>query len=289
MPIIFEQKKFDKGEVSPSFYGRSDIDSYKGSVSKLLNANITEVGSVRKRPGFSRVSALGTGTFKLIPFQFNIEQAYVVVLGSTNIRIFFDSTLVGTVTSPFANVSNVKHAQSGDVLYLVERSVFPQRLIRMGHTDWIIEEDKENFWEYEVSPLSWVWGATARGQEPEPLPAPTDDNPDILLRFDPAGGSVREQDFPLRIQSAVEHTEDIVVAVVNTPRLIQGFSAVDGTPIQLGNLTITAGAVVSNEIQVTPFLQRSGPTSNVISGTVTSPATGVTRPDNITWTNRKSV
>ena len=280
MPVIFEQKKFDKGEVSPSFYGRSDIDSYKGSVSKLLNANITEVGSVKKRPGFSRVSALGTGTFKLIPFQFNIEQAYVVVLGSTNIRIFFDSTLVGTVTSPFTNVSSVKHAQSGDVLYLVERSVHPQRLIRMGHTDWIIEEDRENFWNYEVTPLSWVWGATARGQEPGPLPPPDNDNPDILLRFDPAGGTIREQPFPVRIQAATDHTEDIVVAVVNTA---------SETPVQLGDLTITTGAVVSNEIQVTPILHGNGPTPNVISGMVTSPATGVSHPDNVTWTNRKNV
>ena len=276
MPVIFEQKKFDKGEVSPSFWGRSDLDSYKGAVSKLENGIITEVGSVQKRPGFTRIATLGDEAYELIPFQFNVEQSYIVAISNSDIKIFSGTNLVSTISpSPFSigpGIRAIKSVQSGDVLYIVNRDLFPQRLIRRSHTDWIIENDVENFWEYEVVPLSWGGGANL--PQPMVLLPPAD----IRVSFSPEGGNIRETSFNVKITIARAHSTDIVVAVVNT---------VNGTASNLGNLTISAGSTESSNLSVTPVLVDSGPTNNVISGTVTSPSLGTVGPDSVTFVNRE--
>ena len=274
MPVIFEQKKFDKGEVSPSFLGRSDLDSYKGAVSKLENGIITEVGSVQKRPGFTRIATLGDEAYELVPFQFNIDQSYIVAISNSDIKIFSGTNLVSTISpSPFSvGIRDIKTVQSGDVLYIVDRDMFPQRLIRRAHDDWIIENDVENFWEYEVVPLSWGGGANL--PQPMVLLPPAD----IRVSFSPEGGNIRETSFNVKIAIASAHSTDIVVAVVNT---------VNGTASNLGNLTISAGSTESSNLSVTPVLVDSGPTNNVISGTVTSPSLGTVGPDSVTFVNRE--
>lgn len=275
MPVIFEQKKFDKGEVSPSFLGRSDLSVFNGAVSKLRNAIVTEVGSVRKRPGFERIASVGTGGGRLIPFQFNITQAYVILFEISKVRVFFNTTQVASLTSPYKTLDDVrrlKYAQSGDVLFLTNRDFPPMRLIRKGHTDWVFELDAENFWMYEVVPQSW--GNTGTSDMPEPETPPSTATG---LRFSPPGGSVREQPFSLRIVIDTVHTQDIVVAVSRTV----GSAA----PVAVGTLTITAGAKASSALAITPLLQGGGPTTNVISGTVTSG--GIADPTNVSFVNRQ--
>lgn len=119
------------GEVSDAIAARVDIDKYKTSVYKCENFFPLVHGGLTNRPGLQFIAeAKGTGTTRLIPFEYNTTQTYVLELGDQYIRVFKDAgqvldtsvslTITGaTAADPVVITTSTSHGLSaGEGVYI---------------------------------------------------------------------------------------------------------------------------------------------------------------------------
>lgn len=80
---------FTKGELSPELQARIDTNQYTAGVKRARNFIIQRYGGLSFRPGFRYIGEVDTFSEKLkyIPFQYNIEQSYVLAIGNTGMRL----------------------------------------------------------------------------------------------------------------------------------------------------------------------------------------------------------
>ncbi len=80
---VTTQANFTAGELSPRVRGRTDITRYKNGTQVLENFLPMRQGGIVRRPGFRFVSEVKDSTklTRLIPFEFNDEQTYVLEFG----------------------------------------------------------------------------------------------------------------------------------------------------------------------------------------------------------------
>lgn len=85
---------FAGGETSPKSRGRFDIQSYTSSCRKLVNFIAEVSGPARFRPGFRHLAETASGAVaRLIPFQYNDEQAYMLEFTAGKMRVYKDGAL----------------------------------------------------------------------------------------------------------------------------------------------------------------------------------------------------
>lgn len=93
------QNSFSGGEISPSLFGRTDLDKWHSGASTMRNFFSNYRGGASSRAGFKYILAclqLGTGLPpRFIPFQFNINQGYVLEFG--------DNVITTAVTGAASN------------------------------------------------------------------------------------------------------------------------------------------------------------------------------------------
>ncbi|MCH9834267.1 hypothetical protein K0U83_01320 [bacterium] len=119
------------GEVSDAIAARVDIDKYKTSLYKCENFFPQVHGGLTNRPGLQFLAeAKGTGTTRLIPFEFNTTQTYVLEFGDQYIRVFKDAgqvldtsvslTITGaTAADPVVITTSTSHGLSdGESVYI---------------------------------------------------------------------------------------------------------------------------------------------------------------------------
>jgi hypothetical protein len=84
------QSSFAAGEVSPSFFGRTDFAKFDIGLRKCKNWIVGPQGSAYNRPGTQYIAATKTTGQKvrLIPFQFSDGQSFVLEFGSTYVRFY---------------------------------------------------------------------------------------------------------------------------------------------------------------------------------------------------------
>ena len=142
---------FTAGELSPRLEGRTDVSKYFNGCKKLQNFIIHPHGGASRRPGTKYVNTVkASANFtRLIPFEFNVEQAYVLEFGNQYFRIHKDG---GTVVDGSSNaievstvyltaqVADIKFTQSADVMYLTHPLHPVQKITRTSHTAWTISE-----------------------------------------------------------------------------------------------------------------------------------------------------
>jgi len=141
---------FTAGELSPRLEGRTDVSKYFNGCKKLQNFLIHPHGGASRRPGTQYVNSVKTSAnfTRLIPFEFNVEQAYILEFGNTYFRIHKDGGTVINggnpveVTTPYltAQVADIKFTQSADVMYLTHPLHPVQKITRTSHTAWTISE-----------------------------------------------------------------------------------------------------------------------------------------------------
>ncbi|MCP4108323.1 MAG: hypothetical protein GY749_22735 [Desulfobacteraceae bacterium] len=141
---------FSRGELSPRLHGRVDIDHYKMGLEICTNFYVLRQGGLRRRPGTVFVSEIKDSTeqARLIPFEFNETQAYVVELGDLYCRFYALTGQVEFGGSPYeishsyleADLFDIHYEQSADVLYLAHGDYFPQTLTRTSETDWAVND-----------------------------------------------------------------------------------------------------------------------------------------------------
>ncbi len=140
---------FTAGEVSRELLGRGDLRAYENGALTLRNLFIFPTGGLTRRAGLSYIdTAAGNG--RLIAFEFNTEQTYLLVLTDERIDIYAGGVNIQTLAAPWpaADIPQVAWTQSADTLLMTHPDHPPKRLTRgAGGTfalnDWIfyIEED----------------------------------------------------------------------------------------------------------------------------------------------------
>lgn len=135
------------GEISPSLYGRIDLEKYQTSLRRCRNFIVRQSGGLDNRPGFRYLGGAkySDRTARLIPFQFSVSQTYALELGDYYFRVWSNGVLVTDVGGspvevatpwPIGIISELKFTQSADVMTVCHNSYPPLEIRRYGQADW---------------------------------------------------------------------------------------------------------------------------------------------------------
>jgi hypothetical protein len=141
---------FTAGELSPRLDGRTDLAKYFNGCKKLQNFLTFPQGGVTRRPGTEHIAvgrSSGSVALRLIPFEFNVEQTYVLEFSAGRFRIYKDGGIVvdgggspiEVVTQySAAQLAGLKFTQSADTMYIVHPDHPPRQITRTDHDAWTI-------------------------------------------------------------------------------------------------------------------------------------------------------
>lgn len=141
------QYSFTGGELSPLFASRADLERYAAAGREMVNAIPLPEGPLTRRPGTRFVAPVrGDAAGILIPFEFSVEQAYVVEVTAGAFRFYMNGARLEAggvpyeVASPYgaADLDRLRWTQSADVLFLACPGHAPRMLSRTGHTAWTL-------------------------------------------------------------------------------------------------------------------------------------------------------
>ena len=150
------QPTFSAGELSPSLYGRIDLNKYLTGLKTCRNFIVRQYGGVSNRPGTRMIAEVkdSSRTVRLIPFQFSVVQAYVLEFGNQYMRVYMNGGQVVypvghpsagdpvEIATPFleADLPLIKFTQSADVMTLCHPDYPIQQLSRTDHHLWTMTE-----------------------------------------------------------------------------------------------------------------------------------------------------
>lgn len=131
---------FTGGEVSRRLMGRGDLRAYENGALTLKNLFIDPTGGVSRRAGLYYVdTAAGAG--RLIEFEFNTQQTYLLCLTDQLMSVYHDGTIVAVLTTPWSEqqITQLNWTQSADTLLLCHPDIEPQKLSRSAGGGWSLE------------------------------------------------------------------------------------------------------------------------------------------------------
>ncbi len=135
---------FTAGQVSPLIYGRGDLGIFENGARTLENVIIYPTGGLSRRRGLRYIDKLDGGA-RLLPFEFNTEQTYLLCFMEQKLRVYRNDDLVTELATPWTleQLSNINWTQSADTLLVVHPDVPPKQISRYNGDVWKIED-----WEY---------------------------------------------------------------------------------------------------------------------------------------------
>jgi hypothetical protein len=146
-PARIVQTDFRSGEIDPQLYMRVDSKAYSSGAKSLLNCLLHAGGAVSRRPGSTRLTANLAANHRIIPFEFDADEKYIIGLTTTQLIIFDPSgTTVQTFTGgsiptwTLAQIREITYAQAGNVMILCHPSFRPKVLRRTGLTTFTLTD-----------------------------------------------------------------------------------------------------------------------------------------------------
>ena len=139
--LTTHKTSFTAGEISPRLLGRGDLRAYENGAAKLRNVFIHPTGGVSRRGGLSYVdTARGDG--RLVAFEFNTEQVYLLVFTDLFIDAYRDGVKVASFPTPWTEeqIAQIAWVQSADTLLVVHPEVPPKKITRTSDTAWTVTE-----------------------------------------------------------------------------------------------------------------------------------------------------
>lgn len=144
------QTSFVSGQIDENMFGRVDTDIYAKGASELTNVYVRPQGGLARREGLEFISAIPGNTQRIIPFEFNNEQVYILAFsdnrgGEMTVVTADDGVVQTTVSVPefvvldATTLAELRYTQSADTLLLVHNSFQPLRIIRNSDTSWDVE------------------------------------------------------------------------------------------------------------------------------------------------------
>ena len=135
------QNTFQAGQLNPLLTSRTDLQAYKDGLATSTNWWHLAQGGVMKRQGFKFLADIGA-TGRIIPWTYSSDEAYVLVLYASNVKVFSTTgTLITTVSScPWsaAQLEEITYAQYGDTMFLAHTGWATQELVRTSATSFTI-------------------------------------------------------------------------------------------------------------------------------------------------------
>ena len=103
------QTNFTAGELTPLLAGQTDFKKYVNGVEELVNMTVFPQGGATRRYGTRYVAEVknSDSNIRLIPFEFNVTQSYVLELGDQYIRFYKDN---GQITLADQNITAITQA-----------------------------------------------------------------------------------------------------------------------------------------------------------------------------------
>lgn len=183
---------FTKGELAPELQARIDTSQYGAAAKRVRNFLIQRYGGLSFRPGFRLVAEVDDvdEEIRYIPFQYNIEEAYIMSLGDERFRLLTGGGVVIEQNLEIVSIGNGVNPTveipfhgnvAGDRIYfngitgMVELN--GQSAIVLSVTDvdhFVISHDTTNYGTFISSDGDTRVGPPAPPPTPEPPPpAPT--------------------------------------------------------------------------------------------------------------------
>lgn len=148
------QPSFTAGELSPALGARVDLAKYATGMRVAINVFVHPHGGVSNRSGLQFIGAAKNGDNpawkpRLIKFQFNTEQTYVLEFGENYMRFYRGGSLIlnpdGTPYEiatgyPAASLGQLVCSQEADVMYITHVNHPIRKLGRYGERDWRISD-----------------------------------------------------------------------------------------------------------------------------------------------------
>lgn len=148
MPIHTIQPSFSGGELAPSLHARVDLAKYATGLKTCRNFFVQAHGGVANRPGtkFICETANSAKLTRLIPFEFNTEQTYILEFGHQTMRVIKDGGQVlssgspVSISTPYSDteLADLNFTQSADVMTICHPSHPVKEVKRTSHTAWTI-------------------------------------------------------------------------------------------------------------------------------------------------------
>jgi hypothetical protein len=144
------QRSFTSGEIAPALQSRSDMTKYTTGLNLCENFIVRPQGGVYSRPGTRFIGELDDSTkrARLIPFQFNTEQTYILVFEEFKVRVIKNGGFVlasggGSIfelATPYteSELPRLAFTQSADVMTLVHPNHDPRNLNRLADDNWAL-------------------------------------------------------------------------------------------------------------------------------------------------------
>src|SRR3990167_5859727 len=102
---------FAAGETSPKSRGRFDLDWFRSSCEKVLNFIVELAGPARYRSGFRAIRQTRAGAVaRLVPFQVNDTQAYMLEFTDSKMRVYKDGELLTVDRTTVTAITNANPA-----------------------------------------------------------------------------------------------------------------------------------------------------------------------------------
>lgn len=278
MPRIRQVKtSFTAGEVSRALLGRSDLKAYENGALTLRNVFIQPTGGVTRRAGLRYIDSV-PGNGRLIAFEFNTEQTFLLVMSDTQLDVYADGVKVTTLATPWTEtqIANLAWTQSADTLLLAHPDVPPKKLTRNAGGVWAL-----NDWSFYTSDANVIEQPYYKFADPDVTLTPSATTGSITLTssadaFDAGhvGTRLRIKDKEVSItafNSATVVTATVIETLIDTSATIdwldQVFSPVHGYPISMAfhqdRLVIGGSFELPNRL----WLSKSGDLFNFDLGT----------------------
>ncbi|NQU61008.1 MAG: hypothetical protein HQ512_07745 [Rhodospirillales bacterium] len=142
MPRLTTHKNsFTSGEISPRLLGRGDLSAYENGAAKLRNVFIQPTGGVNRRQGF-RYTDTAKGQGRLVAFEFNTEQVYLLVFTDLFVDAYRDGVKVASFATPWteAQIKQLVWVQSADTLLVVHPDIAPKKITRTSDSNWTVTD-----------------------------------------------------------------------------------------------------------------------------------------------------
>lgn len=237
------QTNFTAGEVSRTLLGRSDLRAYANGALALRNLFIFPTGGVTRRAGLGYIDTV-PGKGRLLPFEFNTQQTYLICLTDMQIDIYLDGLKVATVVSPWAeaDIQNLVWTQSADTLLVVHPDYAPRKLVRQSNENWTLSgidfyTDENNvihqpFYKFEAPALT-IQPSSKTGTVTLSASADVFVAGHVGTRFRVQGKQVQIES----VTSATVATATVIEELINLEASIdweeQSFSPVRGYPVSV--------------------------------------------------------
>ena len=121
---------FTAGELSPRLEGRTNLEKYREGLAELTNMVVMPHGGGTRRPGTAVLGEVKDSSVKtrLIPFQFNTSDTYILEFGNQVMRVYRDGLVVlnatdktitnATAANPVVITANSHGFSNGDEIYI---------------------------------------------------------------------------------------------------------------------------------------------------------------------------